>query len=356
MRWELTEEQSMLQEALHGWLDRYAAPANVRKWSESGDTAEFDRRFAEDGWFAAGLPEEIGGGGGGLLELALVAEALGRYAAPASAWTASVLAAPLLPVDPAARVASGVEPAAVVADMSRPLDAVPTVSADASGALTGAVSTVLGGERAAWLVVPATGPDGLGLYLLAASDAGVVTRELLDRSRGAADIRFDGAAAVRLDLDAEPVLADIAQRAAVLIAADSLGAMNKALDLATEYSRTRQQFGVPIGSFQAVKHAAATILVSVEAGRSVAYYAAASVDAGHDERAIHAAVAKAQVTASAVRSVDSALVLHGAIGYTWEHDLQLYYKRAKLDEKLFGPPAVWNERVASALPLLPAAG
>ncbi len=105
-----------------------------------------------------------------------------------------------------------------------------------------------------------------------------------------------------------------------------------------------------------MKHAAAGILVSVEAGRSIAYYAAASVDLGLDDRAIHAAVAKAQVPRSAVQAADSALVMHGAIGYTWEHDLHLYYKRAKLDEKLFGGPGVWNERLARDLPLLPATG
>jgi alkylation response protein AidB-like acyl-CoA dehydrogenase len=138
----------------------------------------------------------------------------------------------------------------------------------------------------------------------------------------------------------------------VLAAADALGAMHRMLDLAVEYSLQRRQFGVPIGSFQAVKHAAATILVGVEAGRSVVYYAAASLDAGHEERLLHAAAAKAQVTAEAVRAADSALTMHGAIGYTWEHDLHLYAKRARLDEHLFGAPARWNERIADGLALL----
>jgi alkylation response protein AidB-like acyl-CoA dehydrogenase len=96
------------------------------------------------------------------------------------------------------------------------------------------------------------------------------------------------------------------------------------------------------------------MLVSVESARSIVYYAAASVDQGHPERPLHAATAKAQVTGPGATLADSALTLHGAIGYTWEHDLQLYYKRAKLNQQLFGSPAVWNERIAAALALTPA--
>jgi alkylation response protein AidB-like acyl-CoA dehydrogenase len=124
------------------------------------------------------------------------------------------------------------------------------------------------------------------------------------------------------------------------------------LDLAVAYSKQRKQFGVPIGSFQAVKHAAATILVGVEAGRSGVYFAAASVDVGDPECALHAAAVKAQVTAEGAVAADTALTMHGAIGYTWEHDLHLFYKRARLDERLFGTPATWNERIADGLALV----
>ncbi len=95
------------------------------------------------------------------------------------------------------------------------------------------------------------------------------------------------------------------------------------------------------------------MLVTVESSMSIAFYAAQSAEEGLPERATHAAVAKAQVTGRAAELADSALTLHGAIGYTWEHDLHLFYKRAKLDRVLFGAPAAWNERIADALPLLP---
>lgn len=357
MRWELSEEQEMFQESFGGWLERFTPAEAVRAWEDSGDPSEFEHKFVEEGWFSAGLPDELGGQGGGLLELALTAEGLGRHAAPSSAWIASVLAAPVLPADLAADVLSGGGFAAVVADASRPVDVPTPVRVAADGTLTGAVSTVLGADRATRLVVPAQAADGLGLYLVetAASGVSVTPRRLLDRSRSAGDVTFDGAVGTRLDIDAGSALADVSLRGAVLVAADTLGVMERMLQLAVDYSKNRQQFGVPIGSFQAVKHAAATMLVSVEAARSIAYYAAASVDEGHDERGLHAATAKAQVTGPGVQAADSALLLHGAIGYTWEHDLHLYYKRAKLNEKLFGGPSVWNERIAEALPLLPVA-
>jgi alkylation response protein AidB-like acyl-CoA dehydrogenase len=139
---------------------------------------------------------------------------------------------------------------------------------------------------------------------------------------------------------------------AVLVAADSLGATERMLELAVEYSKQRHQFGVPIGSFQAVKHAAATIEVGVEAGRSAVYFAAASVEAGLPECSLHAAAVKAQVTAEGARAADTALTMHGAIGYTWEHDLHLFYKRARLDEYLAGKPVAWNERIADGLALV----
>ncbi|WP_283234682.1 acyl-CoA dehydrogenase family protein, partial [Candidatus Protofrankia californiensis] len=156
-----------------------------------------------------------------------------------------------------------------------------------------------------------------------------------------------------LGVDAERVLAQAALRAAVLVAADSLGASERMLRLAVEYSKQRRQFGVVIGSFQAMKHAAASMLVSAEAARSIVYFAAVSVEQGHEEAALHAATAKAQVTAAGEQTADSALTMHGAIGYTWEHELQLVYKRAKLNKRLFGTPSVWNERLASTLPLVP---
>ena len=211
---------------------------------------------------------------------------------------------------------------------------------------------VLADDTTTWFVVPGERE----LRLVEASGPGVTRtrRKLLDRSRSVADVTLDRAPSRRLGVpDPGEVLLQAPARAAVLVAADALGASAKMLDLAVAYSRQRHQFGVPIGSFQAVKHAAATMLVGVEAARSAVYFAAASVDAGGPEALLHAAAVKAQVTGEGSRAADSALTLHGAIGYTWEYDLQLFYKRARLDEKLAGSPEWWNERIADGRALAP---
>jgi alkylation response protein AidB-like acyl-CoA dehydrogenase len=354
MRWELSEEQELFRDSFRDWLGEFASAETVRKWLDAGESESFEERFVADGWFGVGSPEESGGQGGGLLELALTAEQLGRAAAPSGAWLASVLTIPALTGLPeiSASILGEREFSAFAAHADRPLDA-PGPVRFADGRLTGEVRTVLGGDRARWLLVPSGG----SLYLVDAKEDGVSrsSRKLLDRSRSVADVRFDGAPARKLDVDAGRVLADAALRAAVLVAADSLGAAERMLELAVDYSLQRKQFGVPIGSFQAMKHAAATMLVTVESSRSITYFAAASVDLGQDEAPVYAATAKAQVTPAAERAADSALTMHGAIGYTWEHDLQFLYKRAKLNKPLFGAPSVWNERLAAALPLVPAA-
>jgi alkylation response protein AidB-like acyl-CoA dehydrogenase len=356
MRWELSAEQEMFRDSFRDWLAAHAATPAIRQWLSDGDVSLFEARLAADSWLGVGFGEDLGGQGGGLLELALAAEQLGYAAAPGS-WLAAVLAVPALTPDISAEVLDRGEIVVLAVPAGHPPDAPdePGSVRWAQGGLQGMVPAVLGAGRAARLVVPVWA-DGVVTLFLVEVGQGVSRRErtLVDRTRSAADVTFTGAPGQRLDVDGGEVLADAALRAAVLVAADSLGAAAKMLELAVAYSKQRTQFGVPIGSFQAVKHAAATMLVAVEASRSIAYFAAASVEQGRPECDLHAATAKAQVTAAAERAADTALTLHGAIGYTWEHDLQLYYKRAKLNAQLYGNPEVWNERLASGLPLVPA--
>jgi alkylation response protein AidB-like acyl-CoA dehydrogenase len=361
VEWNLSPEQDAYQEAFRGWLSDVAAPDVVRRWLDAGDAAAFEKLFADGDWGGVGLPTELGGQGGGLVELALTAEELARAAAPSAGWLATVLAVPALALaghcDLAELALAGQAAACLVPAECVP-DEAPPLSVDETGAVSGSVPRVLAGGTAVTFVVPAVSSSagaGRELRLVEAGAPGVVRtgRKLLDRSRAVADVRLDRAPSRRLELaDPVEVLRQASARAAVLVAADSLGASSRMLDLTVAYSKQRHQFGVPIGSFQAVKHAAAMILVGVEAARSAVYFAAASVDAGGPESFLHAAAVKAQVTAEGSRTADSALTLHGAIGYTWEYDLQLFYKRARLDEKLLGTPAQWNERIASALALV----
>jgi alkylation response protein AidB-like acyl-CoA dehydrogenase len=357
MRWELSEEQELFTTSLREWLQQRAEPAAVRGWLDTGDLHSFERLLAGEGWAGVGFAEELGGQGGGLLELALTARELGRVAAPSASWLQSAIVVPALANElelVQAACESG-ELTALALRADRIPSASPSVQSRADR-LHGRIPCVMGATRAARFVVPVADDGGLSLWLVDADDRGVGRhpRSLLDRSRDAADLILDDVAARRLDTDATAALAEIATRAAVLVAADALGASERMLQLAVDYSKQRQQFGQPIGAFQAVKHAAAQMLVTIESSMSIVYYAAESAEEGLPDRATHAAVAKAQVAGGCAALADSALTLHGAIGYTWEHDLHLFYKRAKLDRVLFGTPAAWNERIADALPLVPA--
>ena len=356
MRWELSEEQELFTTSLREWLAERAGLAAVRGWLDAGDLSSFERLFVGEGWAGVGFDEELGGQGGGLLEIALTARELGRAAAPSAGWLQSAIVVPALADEPAlARAASeSGEVTALAVRADRIPAAVPSVESR-TGRLHGQIPCVLGAVRARRFLVPIADGESMSLWLVDGADPGIGihSRSLLDRSRDVANVVLDDVAARRLELDAAATISEIATRAAVLVAADALGASERMLQLAVDYSKQRQQFGRPIGSFQAVKHAAAQMLVTVESSLSIACYAAQSVEEGLADRAIHAAVAKAQVTGGAAQLADSALTLHGAIGYTWEHDLHLFYKRAKLDRVLFGTPAAWNERIADVLPLLP---
>ena len=355
MHWELSEEQDLFVASLREWLQERADSSVVRGWLDAGDHTHFERLFVEEGWAGVGFDENLGGQGGGVLELALTARELGRAAAPSAGWLQSAIVVPAL-ADERDLLHAAVESGEVTALAVR-ADRVPAAtSVEHSGdQLRGRIPCVLGAKRARRLLVPVHDGDATELWLVdgAAGGVGIHSRALLDRSRDAADITFDDVAARRLDVDANAVLDEMATRAAILVAADALGAAERMLQLAVDYSKQRQQFGKPIGSFQAVKHAAAQMLVTVESSMSIVFYAAQSVEEGLTGRATNAAVAKAQVTGHAAELADSALTLHGAVGYTWEHDLHLFYKRAKLNRVLFGTPAAWNERIADALPLIP---
>lgn len=361
MEWKFSEEQVDYQNVLRGWLQQTAPVDQVRRWlgtdETAADPADFERRLDSDGMAGVGVPEDLGGQGGGLVELALTAEEFARAAVPSSAWISTVLALPALHARPdLAQNALASAPFAwlIEAEKIPGLSSSVQATVDADGRLSGTFARALGADRAAHFLVVADAAGQAQVHVVDADADGVrvTPRRLLDASRSVADVTLDGVRSEPLAVDADECLDRVAQLAAVLTAADSLGAMERMLDLAVEYSGQRHQFGVPIGSFQAVKHAAASILVDVEAGRTGVYYAAASVEGAHEDSALHAAAIKAQVTAAGAVTADTALTMHGAIGYTWEHDLHLFYKRARLNEHLYGSPVQWNERLANSLQLV----
>lgn len=355
---QLTDEQSMLRESVRGALAREAPLPRVREALERGDADAFAKLEARQGWCGIGLPEVLGGQGGGAIELAVLAQELGRVVLPSPFLTRSGLLAPLLGAvgaeDLQRSVAiSGAPSLVLVVSAAAPPTCAPTVSVDANGRLNGTVAHVLDAADASELLVPAAG----GLYLVAAGEIGleVTPRALMDRTRKSADVLFDRAAGQLLCRCEDADVAALGPLVGVLLAADSLGVAERMLEMTVEYVGQRQQFGVAVGSFQAVKHLAADMLVAVETARSAAFHAASSIAAGLSSCAVHAAAAKALCAEAAAGAADIALALHGAIGYTWEHDLHLFFKRAKLNLQLFGSPAAHRELVAAALDLVPGA-
>ncbi|GAB25456.1 putative acyl-CoA dehydrogenase [Gordonia polyisoprenivorans NBRC 16320 = JCM 10675] len=350
MHWELSDEQELFASSLREWLAAKFPTDTVRELVDAGDTAGFAEALVGEGWWGVGYAEDVDGQGGGILELALAAREFGRAAVPDSRWLAAALSAPLLSVEELAAQVAGEKLFVVAVRADRaPGDGGRTLRLSADGStVTGSVSHVLAASDADVFLVPVQRPEGLAIARVPADGATTHAEHLLDRSRSAATVDFDAAPVSAVSSDGSS-LQQVGRRAAVLIAADALGSAERMLELAVEYSKQRKQFGQFIGSFQAVKHAAAQMLVTVESAYSIALYAAAAADAELADADTIAAVAKAQVTAPVADLADSALTVHGAIGYTWEHDLHLFYKRAKLDRVLFGTPATWNERIAAAV-------
>jgi alkylation response protein AidB-like acyl-CoA dehydrogenase len=337
MNLEPTDEQRALREAVRGAIQRDASLAKVRSWVLEGEvdhTAALELA-AGQGWTGIGIPEEAGGQGGGLLEVAILAEELGRGAVPADGLYASLLAAQELFMagrepEMVAALAEGELTGALLAAGDAPLD-----NADGSGGL----HLVLGAPQAGVFI------DG-GPGTVARGRTKVTPRLLIDRTRSVGDVMIDSSSRRPL-----PASSLVASWAAVLLAADALGACQRMLDLTVSYVSERVQFGVPVGSFQAVQHCASSMLVAIEGLRAVVQYAAWSVGAGEADAQLDAWVAKARSARVGGDVADGALFLHGAVGYTWEHDLQLLFKRAKSGGELLGGAGTYEDRVADGLAL-----
>lgn len=347
-----TDEQQFLRESVRGTVDREAPLATVREWVIEREQPSYVDSLAlavRQGWTGIGIPEDSGGQGGDLLELAILAEELGRGAVPADGLYGTLLAATALGRADSdqqgisiAALAAGDVFGALVHPGARPAD---VANAERH------VPLVLGAGDASIFVVW----DGGALEVYGTGEVSQSERRLVDRTRSVADVTLHGSPVERFDGVGRETMRSVAARAAVLVAADALGAAQRMLDLTVEYVGQRFQFGVPVGSFQAVKHAAAEMLVAIEGTRAAVHYAAWAVGAGEPEASVDAWVAKARAARAASFVADRALFLHGAVGYTWEHDLQLLFKRAKSDAELFGSAGLYDDRIADALGLVPEA-
>jgi len=370
----LSDEQRLLQEAARDFLTREVSSAVVRQTAEStsGTNDAVDRKLAELGWMGILIPESHGGLGLGTLETALLLVEFGRAAVPGPFFASSVLAAAAL-VEAGDRrqrnkwlpkIAAGETTATMaVLEAADRLDAA-GVQARARRARSGyrldgtkifvpyahVVDLLIVAAR----TTPGDGDRGITLFLVdrRASGVNVRTLETIDRTRRACEVELRA-----VDVGGEdvlgrvgggwPTVAKALDLAAVALAADGLGGTERVLEMAVEYSKTRQQFGRPIGSFQAIKHLAAEIVADVEPARSLVWYAAHARDVLPREASRAASMAKASLCDIYSRSANRAVQMHGGIGFTWEHDLHFWFKRAKANEVAFGDSSFHRERVAT---------
>ncbi len=350
MDYDLSEDQIALRDGARELLDGVSPTAAVRLVVDAG-TGTSDEIWAamvEQGWLGVALAEERGGLGFGTVEMAVMLEEIGRHATPVP-FAPTVLALDALDragrADDVAALVSG-EVVGAVAWSAR-ADAVRATEAG-GWVLDGRADPVVAASQASVLVVVAEAPDGPALFRVDLDAVGRPAPEpAMDRTRQIAWVDFAATPAERIGgADAVEALVD---RGAVYAAAEMLGGAARVLDLTVEYAKDREQFGRPIGSFQALKHRCADMLVDVEGMRSTVFWAAWCIGAEDPERSVAASTAKIWSSDASKRVMASALQIHGGIGFTWEHDLHFFLKRAQLDQRTFGSAAWHRDRLAALL-------
>lgn len=354
----VTDEQQLLRDTVRDALGKRATSARVREVMLTDEAFDQDgwRELAELGLVGLLVPEADGGSGATVVEAAIVAEELGRSLLPVPFLASAVLAATAVDVaadaDQRAALLPGLAAGTSIVALAH-LDDVgriggdPGVRARADGdgwVLDGTAGFVLDGLIADTVITAATTDDGLALFVVP-SGADGLSRErvaVLDLTRPMATLTYDGvraAGADRLPGDAVAALHRALAVATAVLANEQVGGAHRCLTDATAYAKERIQFGRAIGSFQAVKHTLAETLVRLESARSAAYHAARVVAADDPQEAAIAVPLAASYCAEVYeRASADALQIFGGIGFTWEHDIHLYFKRAKASKLLLGAP------------------
>jgi alkylation response protein AidB-like acyl-CoA dehydrogenase len=372
----VTAEQDELRASVRRFLADRAPLSRVRELmdTEDGvDRAVWDQAATQLGLQGLAIPEVYGGAGFSFAEQAIVCEEFGGalYGGPYLASAVLAATALLASPDEGARrdllpgIASG-ETIATLAftedDGSWDPATIRTAAVKDGSAgqgegwrLDGPKSFVLDGRTAGLILVAAATDAGLSLFAVAADAAGLsrTTLPTLDQTRKLARLEFDGTAARLIGSpgDAAAVLDRALNVTAIALAAEQLGGAQRALDMAVEYGKTRQQFGRPIGSFQALKHRCADLLLEVESLRSAVGYAAAAVAEDSAEIGVLAPLVKAYASETYFHAAAENIQMHGGIGFTWEHDAHLYFKRAKSSELFLGDGSYHRERLAARIGL-----
>lgn len=369
MNFAFSEEQEELRRYVRQWMTERMPLSRVRELMETPEG--FDRSdwsaVAEMGWQSMAIPETYGGAGFGLLELAVVMEEQGRglFGGPflstvvASANAILIAGSESQKAEYLPRIAAGeLVVAFAVSESNSGYDGedmtTSAVQGDDGWTIDGSKRFVVDGHSAELLVVAAQTADGPGLFLVA-GDADGVSRsrlETMDETRPQAEIRFDSVIVsddAHLPGSSAEALARINDIVATMLAVESVGGAQAALDMAVQYAKDRRQFGKPIGSFQAIKHMCADMLIAVESARAAAYYAAWCVATEQEEAATVVPLAKAHCTDAYFHCASSNIQVHGGIGFTWEHDAHLFFKRAKSSQVMFGSPDERRRQLAEQL-------
>jgi alkylation response protein AidB-like acyl-CoA dehydrogenase len=365
MNFDFSDDQKFLKSEARKFLDANCSSQRVRGVLDD-EVKAYDaalwKAVAEQGWLGAAIPEEHGGLGLGRLELCVIAEELGRAVAPIPfASTVYFLAeavmlaggdaqkAEILP-----KIAAG-EVIGAVATSEGPGPLTPkSVKAQVSGGkLSGAKMPVTDGDIADLGLVLAQEGGKPSLFLVNLNGPGVTreTLKTLDPTRDAARLVFKDAPAERLGAAGEgfALLEQVLDRAAVLIAFEQCGGADRCLEMAKAYALERYAFGRPIASYQAIKHKLADVYVKNELARSNAYYGAWALNTGAAELPVAAAAARIAASEAFWFAAKENIQTHGGIGYTWEMDCHLFYKRSRQLALTAGAPRVWKERLVSQL-------
>jgi alkylation response protein AidB-like acyl-CoA dehydrogenase len=364
-----SEEQEELRRTVRAFLEDKSPSAEVRRLMETEegyDPALWEQMGSQLGLQGLAIPEEYGGSGYTYVELIVVLEEMGRalLAAPYFSTVALAANAILHSGDDAAKkellpgIASGetIAALALTEDNGRwdaeGITATATKSNDGY-TLDGHKMFVLDGHTANLILVAARTDAGVSLFRVDA-DASGLTRTphaTMDQTRKQAKLEFADTPAQLIGTDGAgwSVLERVLDLAAVALAAEQVGGAQKVLEMAVEYAKVRVQFGRPIGSFQAIKHKCADMLLEVESAKSAAYYAGWCASELNDELPSVASLAKAYCSEAYFHAAAENIQIHGGIGFTWEHPAHLYFKRAKSSELLFGDPTYHRELLAQRI-------
>ncbi len=367
MDFDLSKPQKLLKESAREFLARECKPARVRQLmaTETAHDKKLWQSIADQGWTGLTIPEEQGGLALGLVELAVVAEEMGRACFP-GAFLSNVTAATLIErggsetqrtryLQP---MAAG-EFKATIALLEESANWDPdSIKLKAKRneevfTITGKKLFVPDADTADLLICVARNGDGLALLPIARETEGLQIKPMpsMDATRKVYEVAFENVNVGAADLltadgDTKSALTNALEVATVTLCAEMVGGMQWILDTAVEYAKTRQQFGRVIGSLQAVQHQCADMLLLTESSRSAAYYAAWALTENDPMAELSVSMAKAYCSDAFREVANRGVQIHGGIGFTWEHDLQLYYKRSKSSETMFGDATFHRERIA----------